>query len=592
MSFFLQFVWLVVFTFGAPAFTVLTFFYWRQGRASSIVFRIFTAFCAISFLGSLVSALVFIEHPVVRIMRALVAGLLPPMMAHLVFEQERISSRRPFWRALLWLIYGAAAVCAAGRESSLGDAFDSSSPVVLGAASLFALAVLLANRRERARAERRQRSWNLALFAALLFAAAAALISDNPFFGLAPDYLLLAFFAIRLYYTERLVFFDTFLKGGSYFAAGVILAAVVLLAVTPFRRAFASDWIHTWLGILMFMPVWLIGPFLYRLLGRWMDHVLDRGYSAAQAERLFMQAAQASGGEQELHTVAVAKLQEIFRCPAEVEFGGGSSPAAPGDLVCSIAPEGRVRLPARESQIPFLSADRRLLETLSTNLGVLLQNVRLRAQQQEQLRREQELASLASRAELRALRAQINPHFLFNALNAIAGWIRTEPEFADDTVAQLAEVFRYTLHRSQQEWVRVREEADFIRSYLAVERARFGERLNINITVDPAADEVLVPAMLIQPLIENAIKHGISQLTAGGSVTLKIGLDAGTLHIEVADSGPGFPDEFALESASGHGLRSVADRLRGYYGEAGVLRWENAPMGSRVSIEVPDRGRP
>ena len=149
----------------------------------------------------------------------------------------------------------------------------------------------------------------------------------------------------------------------------------------------------------------------------------------------------------------------------------------------------------------FLSDDHRLLQTLATTLSVVLQNVRFRARQQE-------FADYASRAELRALRAQINPHFLFNALNAIAGWIRVRPDVADETISQLAEVFRYALNRSQQEWVRLGEELDFVRAYLAVEKARFGEKLELEVTVDAAVESVRIPAMTIQPLVENAIKYG------------------------------------------------------------------------------------
>ncbi|MEN6536312.1 MAG: histidine kinase [Bryobacteraceae bacterium] len=592
MPFSLQFVWLVVFTFGAPAFTVLAFSYWRQGRNSSVVFRIFTVLCALSFVGSLASAAVFLDYPVIRLIRALLASLLPPMMAHLVLEQELAPPRRLFWRIVLPLLYVAATMSAIGRESPFSDVFDDSSSVALGASAMFSLGVLLTSQRKRTQAESRQRTWNLCLFTLLLLAAVAPFVSDNLSFGLLPDYLLLVFLAVRLYYAERLVFFDKFLKGGSYFAAGVVLLAFVLLAVPSFRSAFFADWIHAWIEILLLMPVWLAGPLLYHLISRWMDHALDRRYSAIQAERIFTQAVQATADERQLHDVAVAHLHEIFRCPVDIDFTRPLLSVKPEDLVCSIAPAGGIRLSERESQIPFLSADRRLLETLAANLGVVLQNVKLRVLQQEQLRREQELTSLASRAELRALRAQINPHFLFNALNAIAGWIRTEPEFADDTVAQLAEVFRYTLRRSQQEWVRLREELDFIRSYLAVERARFGKRLAVEILADPGGDDVLVPAMIIQPLIENAIKHGVSQCADGGCLRLTIKHEAGTISIEVMDSGPGFPVGFDLENATGHGLRSVADRLRGYFGAAGVLQWENTSMGCRVMIRLPDRGRP
>src|SRR6185369_16453937 len=128
---------------------------------------------------------------------------------------------------------------------------------------------------------------------------------------------------------------------------------------------------------------------------------------------------------------------------------------------------GQVTLQARADSIPFLSDDRRLLQSLTRTLGVVLENVRFRE-------REQELRWLASRAELKALRAQINPHFLFNALNAIAGLIPGQPALADETVQQLSEVFRYTLRKSEKEWVALEEEVEFVSAYLQVEKARFG----------------------------------------------------------------------------------------------------------------------
>jgi LytS/YehU family sensor histidine kinase len=121
-------------------------------------------------------------------------------------------------------------------------------------------------------------------------------------------------------------------------------------------------------------------------------------------------------------------------------------------------------------------------------------------------------------------------------------------------------VFRYTLQRSQTEWVQVHEEVNFIRSYLAVERARFRDRLEIEIEVDPAADELQIPVMVIQPIVENAIKHGISQTSDQGRVKVAIHRDGCTLRVEVTDNGPGFPPAFALGNLGhGHGLWNVAN---------------------------------
>jgi two-component system LytT family sensor kinase len=132
----------------------------------------------------------------------------------------------------------------------------------------------------------------------------------------------------------------------------------------------------------------------------------------------------------------------------------------------------------------YFSADITLLDSLANVFASLLENVRLQQKKQEQEKKEQELMLHASRSELKALRAQINPHFLFNALNAIASLIHKDPSRAEETVEELAEVFRYTLKRSEKEWVRLEDELDFVRSYLDVEQAWFGERLVVHIEID------------------------------------------------------------------------------------------------------------
>jgi len=212
---------------------------------------------------------------------------------------------------------------------------------------------------------------------------------------------------------------------------------------------------------------------------------------------------------------------------------------------------------------------------------VVRENVRFRE-------REQRLRWLASRAELKALRAQINPHFLFNALSVIAGLVHYQPELADETIEQLAQVFRYTLRKSENEWAPLAEEVDFVSSYLRIEKARFGERLQFHCDVDPAAARLLIPAMSIQPLIENAIKHGVSAVEGCGTVTLRAALEDGLLSVEVMDNGPGFPTGFSLEErGDGHGLRNVAERLRGYYGDSARLSWESGQSGTRVVLTLP-----
>jgi LytS/YehU family sensor histidine kinase len=329
---------------------------------------------------------------------------------------------------------------------------------------------------------------------------------------------------------------------------------------------------------------------VYRGLSRWIDRrALHRRYSRADAEKVFTQAVQTAGAEEQLRDRAIRALEDIFNCRVDIDFDGAPGSMEPGDLCAAIPPAGSIHLHARDNQSAFLSDERSLLQAAAATLGILVQSVRFRRLRQDQLIREQELLALASRAEVRALRAQINPHFLFNALNAVAGCIRARPEVADDTLAQLASVFRYTLSHSSEEWVRLAEEVDFIRSYIAVEQARFGDRLQSAIRGEADAATVSIPAMIVQPLVENAIRHGTSQVMGIGEIAIDIALSAGALRISVADNGPGFPAGFTLtDSSAVHGLRNVADRLHGYYGDSGALRWQNSNMGTGaiVTIEI------
>jgi LytS/YehU family sensor histidine kinase len=194
----------------------------------------------------------------------------------------------------------------------------------------------------------------------------------------------------------------------------------------------------------------------------------------------------------------------------------------------------------RSDGIPFFSEDYDLLKVLARSLGFMLDGLSLRDERLIQEQRQQELVLSAAQSELKALRAQINPHFLFNALNTIAALIPEKPDQAEQTVEQLADVFRYTVRRSAREWVRVAEEVEFVRCYLKIEQARFGERLRVRIDLDDEAGRIRIPAMLIQTLTENAIKHGISVTRGQGLVSISARIRQGRLQVRVEDNGPGF----------------------------------------------------
>ncbi|HYE95477.1 MAG TPA: histidine kinase [Rubricoccaceae bacterium] len=223
------------------------------------------------------------------------------------------------------------------------------------------------------------------------------------------------------------------------------------------------------------------------------------------------------------------------------------------------------------------------------------------------LEREQALVRESAEAHLAALRAQINPHFLFNALNTIAALIGERPEEAESVVEHLAALFRTVLQAGSRTFVPLEEELRLVRQYLAIEQARFGEALQVEEALDDSLATLPVPAFSLQTLVENAVKHGIERKRGGGTVRLSSRrLPDGTAEIAVADTGVGIPalfpaapvlagDEEAMALAEdggidffGIGLRNVASRLERLYGRTDLLSFESAPeQGTVARIQIP-----
>jgi sensor histidine kinase YesM len=200
---------------------------------------------------------------------------------------------------------------------------------------------------------------------------------------------------------------------------------------------------------------------------------------------------------------------------------------------------------------------------------------------------EEQLKTLAAQAELKALKAQINPHFLFNTLNTIAALTHTNPQKAEETIEKLAEMFRYALMSSERGKVSLREELSFTNRYLEIEKVRFDESLRIRQEIESDVDDVLVPPLVLQPLVENAIRHGRGQ---DGSVDLMIRMTMkeGELAISIADQGPGMEIDFRSMKDKGVGLRNVDERLRKTYGESyGLEIGSNVPHGAIITFRIP-----
>lgn len=200
----------------------------------------------------------------------------------------------------------------------------------------------------------------------------------------------------------------------------------------------------------------------------------------------------------------------------------------------------------------------------------------------------EEQERLLIQARLEALASQINPHFLFNTLNSVSSLIRLNPEQARIMVMRLSRIMRGRL-RNQDHFAPLRDELAFIEDYLSIELVRFGNKLRVVKHIDPATLDMLVPSMLLQPLIENSIKHGISSKVDGGTVTIRTAEKNGRLSIEVEDDGVGIAEaDLAGILHKGIGVSNVKERLKVLYNQDYRMLIDSQPgRGTRIEIELP-----
>ncbi len=191
-----------------------------------------------------------------------------------------------------------------------------------------------------------------------------------------------------------------------------------------------------------------------------------------------------------------------------------------------------------------------------------------------------ELEAQLARAELQLLKMQLQPHFLFNALNTIAEMAHEDPNSADRLIARLGHLLRLSLEQAGHQVVPFRQELQILEAYLEIEQARFQDRLVVRTEVPPAVLDAGVPALLLQPVVENAIRHGTSPRSGRGQIVIRARAEGERLAIEVRDSGPGFPPTYAIRE--GLGIRNTRERLRQLYGSEQSFTMGNDPAGGAV----------
>jgi signal transduction histidine kinase len=199
-----------------------------------------------------------------------------------------------------------------------------------------------------------------------------------------------------------------------------------------------------------------------------------------------------------------------------------------------------------------------------------------------------QLESLLHQAQLQTLRSQLNPHFLFNALHSIAELVHANPKLAEQLILRLGDLLRQVLQSSTEQEVALAEELDFVKDYVEIERMRLGDRLRVEWEIAPEALQIKVPSLILQPLVENAILHGIAPIARPGALVIRATRDEQSLHLQVRDTGPGLPQE-TKPHRLGIGLSNTQARLARLYGSRQRFELLN-DHGLVVNIQIPVSG--
>jgi signal transduction histidine kinase len=542
----------------------------------------------------------------------------PPLIMHTVLNEDRAdctgAERSPLWQRLLVSVYAVSiAICAyafavvfdvAPKPRFFGAWLGISLGLLFVICSVYCI-VLMTGRTRRRPAEAAStsglRRTMIGLFLTMIPLFLILTVVESQQQRVAGELvqrlarMMPIFFLIAsVYFENRIEFYDLIVKRAALLAINVIALggyfAVTLGALDRLPTGMARPWLFA----VALLPLAMVLPWVNVRISRWLDRMwFGREFTPVEAVKQVLSAMQPATDEQMLTAATEARLTAMFHTPIRLLLD--DAPAPPESVVEAIAPLSddsrpvRVAVTRQPGTRPLLSEDLALLRSLASVFSYMLENVRLQRRRQEQDQLAHELRLQTSRSELKALRAQINPHFLFNALNAIASLIHTDPTRADAAVEQLAEVFRYTLRRSEQEWAPLDQELAFARAYLDVEQARFGRRLSFTIDALPSAARAQVPSMLLHTLVENAVKHGVSQVRGEGRIDIRAHAADDRLVLEVRDNGPGPDSSSKRPGGEGFGLHSIHDRLRGHFGQraALVLHRDSSSGVTIARVEMP-----
>ena len=400
-------------------------------------------------------------------------------------------------------------------------------------------------------------------------------------------------------YGVRILLAGTWAAVLAFFAQSAILFHIASRSPSP-------QAVHVFgvilLGNALLLSFTFVDDRLSVLVNRWLfrapDYRAERRQIADQLGRL------------ELESEIAAAVENAARRPLElsaarlIALDGQASPRLPAailegemvelgfEVLIPIASAGRVthllRVFPGAARPGFVSRDLDYLRAVAALCGNRLDALRHEREAVERRSREALLLQQVTEAELRALRAQINPHFLFNSLNTIADQIVRDPARAETMTLRLASVFRHVLAHSSRPLTSIRDEVEFLRTYLYIEEARFGDRLQVAIDLAPAVAEEHIPSLILQPLVENALKHGLGPKPGPVHLWISARADGDRVSLSVEDDGMGIQQPDGQPATQGLGLANIAERLRTLYQDRAAVRLEpREGGGSRVTVLIP-----
>jgi two-component system, LytTR family, sensor kinase len=513
-------------------------------------------------------------------------GFLPAVVVHTVLRSQSREQTRGAARVFIVVAYSVSTIAETilfwSARHGVAPA-PSALQMLTWSYALLTVPILLLTAQRRGSA----RGWSilaLALFAISALHLSHHVASEESWVEVVGHHASIPLIFAILYQDFRFALADLFLKRAISLFVLVAVASTLYFGIeVPVlsQHDYRSDPVAAGISVIIWVLLALSYPLLQRVSGKIVDRVVLRRPDYTQLRSRILERLGTVERDADVRDVLRDELQSLLPTidanPAELTI----------EIPTAEAPRYSISVGALAGGRVLLSDDITLLRDVALMAARRIDALRLSRERYDQNLREQEISKLATEAELRALRAQINPHFLFNALNTIGFLIQTAPSRAQVTLMKLTALLRGVL-RTGTNAATLGQEIDLVAAYLEIERARFEERLNVTFDVADELRALSVPPLVLQPLVENAIKHGIAMSRAGGRIEISASRSDDELMLRVRNTGAATTD-LAIASGRRHGvgLMNLDARLRSYLGGTARLTLHASPTDTVAEVALP-----